>query len=271
MRKSILIALALALLAGTASAKLGDLVASFPNVGTSTHYGLAADANYLYSFHYTSTGSYPVIRMRRSNGSFVSSYPCPLGTATYEYYGRGMCYDGTGNIYFGNYYRRYVARFQASTGSVLSTWMWPTSESYRYGLCVDHNGTSAGTYIYQSYYIGDFWKSRLNGSLVSSWSMPYYTYDYDQAWDYGNKLIWCANYSTDWIIAIDPNTEKMVESFRHPEQASISSCYGIAYWGQYLYVSNSGGTPDEYIWVFDCPNTVGVTPASVGKVKALFE
>lgn len=271
MRDRILIALVLILLAGAASAKLGDLVASFPNVGTSTHYGLAADANYLYSFHYYSTGGYPVIRMTRTSGSLVSSYPCPLGTGSYQYYGRGMCYDGTGYIYFVNYYQRFVARFQASSGATISTWTWPTSDSYRYGLCVDHNGTSAGTNVYTSYYVGDFWQNRLNGSLVSSWSMPFSTYDYDMAWDYGNKLIWCPNYSTDWIVAIDPDTHKLVESFRHPEQASISSLYGIAYWGQYLYVSNSGGTPDEYIWVFHCPNTVGVAPASVGKVKALFK
>jgi hypothetical protein len=271
LRKSILIVLALALLAGIASAKLGDLSASFPNVGTSTHYGLAADANYLYSFYYYSTWQYPVIRMRRSNGAFVSSYPCPLGTASYEYYGRGMSYDGTGNIYFANYYQRFVARFNAANGSVLSTWTWPTTMGYRYALCVDHKGTSAGTYIYQSYYTGDFFKSRLTGSLVSSWSMPYYTYDYDQAWDYGNDLIWCMNYSTDWVLGIEPDTQKLLYSFRHPEQAAISSCYGIAYWGEYLYISNSGGTPDEYIWVFHCPNDLGVRPASVGKIKALFE
>ncbi len=272
MRDRILIALVLILLAGTASAKMGDLVASFPNVGTTTHYGLAADANYLYSFYYSSADGYPIIRMTRTSGSFVSSYSCPLGTGTYQYYLRGMCYDGTGNIYAVNYYQRIVARFQASTGSVVSTWEWPTTEgTYRYGLCVDHHGTSAGTYIYTAYYTGDMWKNTLNGSLVSSWSMPFYTYDYDDAWDYGNQLIWQMNYSTDWLVAIDPDTQKIAESFRHPEQASISGCYGIAYWGQYLYVSNTGGTPDEYIWVFHCPNTVGVAPASVGRVKALFK
>jgi hypothetical protein len=269
LRKSILIVLALALLAGSASAKLGDLVASFPNPGytTYTHYGLAADANYLYSFLYYSTWSYPVMRMRRSNGAFVSSYR--IQGPSYPQYTRGVSYDGTGYLYYCNYSRRYVTRARADTGSYISTWTWPSGT--RYGICADHRGTSPGTYIYMGYTTGDFWKHRLTGSLVSSWSMPNYTYNYDLAWDYGNYLIWSINYSTDWIYSVDPNTQRIVESFRHPRWASISSCYGIAYWGQYLYVSNSGGTPDEYIWVFDCPNTVGVTPASVGKVKALFK
>jgi hypothetical protein len=267
LRKGILFLLALALLVGVAWADMGDLVASFPNVGTGTHYGLAADANYLYSFYYYSTWSYPVIRMNRSTGSFVSSYPVP--GPTYPYYTRGMCYDGLGYIYGCNYSRYYVTRFRASNGSLVSTWTWPSGT--RYGLAVDHKGTSGGNYIYMSYYTGDSWKHTTTGSLVSSWSMPNYTYAYDHAWDYGNKLLWFINYSTDWLQAIDTATHKVVESFRHPQWSAISSTYGIAYWGNYLYVSNSGGTPDEYIWVFHCPPNVGVTPASVGKVKALFQ
>ncbi len=198
----------------------------------------------------------------------MSSYPAP--GPTYPQYTRGICYDGTGYIYGNNYSRDYVNRFRASDGSLLSTWTYAKADT-RYGLCVDHNGTSAGNYIYQSDLDGDFWKSTLTGTLVSSWSMHTYNYVYDQAWDYNNKLIWCADYSTDWINAIDPNTHKMTYSFRHPKWATILNCYGIAYWGDYLYVSNSGGTPDEYIWVFHCPHYLGVKPASLGKVKALLK
>ena len=266
MRKAIMIVLALALLAGSASAKLGDLVASFPNVGKDTsHYGLAADGNNLYSFYELPTWRYPVIVMKRTTGSFVSSYPIP--GATYRV--RGLCYDGMGCIYGSIFSPSYVARFESGSGSLISTWTWPSGT--RYAICVDHKGTSGGTYIYQSYYNGDFWKSSLGGSLVSSWSMPTSTNSVDHAWDYKNKLIWCVNYSTLWISGINPDTHKIVASFQHPRYASISNAYGIAYWPDYLYVSNSRGAPDEYIWVFDCPNTVGMTPASVGKVKALFK
>jgi hypothetical protein len=90
------------------------------------------------------------------------------------------------------------------------------------------------------------------------------------AWDWNNELIWCINYNNDWVYGINPDTEEVVRSFRHPEQANISSSYGIAYWPPYLYTSNSGGTPDEYIWVLSCPGNIDVQPASVGRVKALF-
>lgn len=269
MRKSILIALAFALLTGTAYGALGDLVGSFPNHprgGTSSHYGMAADANYLYSYYYRSP--YTVYRMRRSNGSLVSSYPCPLGTGSYQYYGRGMCYDGTGNIYFSNYYRRYVTRFRASNGSVLSTWMWPTTMGYRYGLAVDHKGTSAGTNIYQSYYSGIWYRSSLTGSLRRQWRTGIYDYAYDLAWDYGNKMIWYGNYSTEFVCGTNTNGS-IIKSWGVP--VPVSNPYGIAYWGNYLYVSTSSGTPDEYIWVYHCPPNVTVSPASVGKVKALFK
>ena len=269
MRKSILVILALALLAGSASAKLGDLVASFENVGyqTTQHYGLAADATYLYSYLYFSGWRYPVIRMMKSDGRYVSSYPIP--GPSYPQYARGVSYDGLGYLYYSNWNRCYVTRARASNGSLLSTWTWPSGR--RYNICADHRGTSGGTYIFQSDTDGNFWKSTLTGSLVSSWTMTSGTSNYDLAWDYGNKLIWYANMSTDYIFAVDPDTHKIKTSFRHPNWATIGYCYGIAYWGNRLYVSSSSGTPDEYIWVFDCPNTVGVTPASVGKVKALFK
>ena len=270
MRKGILVILALALLAGSASAKLGDLVASFENVGyqTNQHYGLAADATYLYTYLYFSGWRYPIIRMMKSDGRYVSSYTAP-DPSGYPQYTRGMSYDGTGYIYGNNGSRRCVYRFRADTGSFLSSWNWPSGG--RNGICADHSGTSGGTYIYQNEYYGNFSKSTLTGSLVSTWAMTSTPSNYDLAWDYGNKLIWYANNSTDYIFAVDPDTHKIKTSFRHPNWATIGYCYGIAYWGNRLYVSSSSGTPDEYIWVFDCPNTVGVTPASVGKVKALFK
>lgn len=268
MRKSILIALACMLFAGTASADLGDLVASFPNIGTSTHYGLAADANYLYSYYYYSSWSYPIIRMRRTTGAYVSSYPIPGTSSWYPRYTRGLSYDGLGNLYALNYSRKYVAKFRASSGGTLSTWNWPSTESARYGVCVDHGGTTGGTYIYSNYYTNLWWKNRLNGSLVRAWRRPNNTRCYDLAWDYGNKLIWYGNYDNEYVYGCNTNGS-IIDSFGLPGNAD--NPYGIAYWGNYLYVSTTSGAPNEYIWVFHCPRNVGVAPASVGKVKALFQ
>lgn len=266
MKRALLIFVLVVLAAGTASAKLGDLVASFDNHpvgGGSNHYGLAADRTYLYSFYYT-TG-YHVYRMLRSNGSLVSSYPCPLGTTSPAYYCRGMSYGGGTILYINNYSQRRVGRFYASTGSLISTWTWPSGT--RYGICCTHDGTNYGTRIWQSYLAGTFWQSTTTGSLISSFDIAN-TYNYDDAWDYGNNMIWFGNYSTDYIYGMR-TSGSILASWRGP--TAVSNPYGVAYYGSYLYVSTSYGSPDEYIWVYHCPNTVGVAPASVGKVKALFK
>lgn len=249
-------------------AKLGDLVASFDNIGNSTHYGLAADAYYLYTFYYYSTWGYPVIRMLRTNGSFVSSYPCPFGTTSPYYYCRGLSYGGSSVLFINNYYQRAVGRFYAANGSMINTWTWPTNMTYRYGICNTHDGTRLGTRIYQSYYTGDFWFSTTTGSLISSFKVGTTTYNFDLAWDYGNNMIWYGNYSTHHVYGIT-TSGSIISSWRVP--SSVSYPYGIAYYGQYLYVSTSSGNPDEYIWIYHCPNTVGLTPASVGKIKALLK
>ncbi|UCH77412.1 MAG: hypothetical protein JSU81_06640 [Candidatus Coatesbacteria bacterium] len=269
MKRAGLIVLAVTLLWGTAYGGFGDLVASFPNQpasGTSTHYGLAADANYLYSYYYRSP--YYLYRMRRSNGALVSSYRNPLGTTSPAYYFRGVSYDGTGHLLWLNYSARRVVRARASTGSMVSSWSWPTGS--RYGVCANHTGTSGGNRIYTNYYTGDFWNHTTTGSLVSSWSLAFYSYNYDMAWDWNNRVIWAINYNNEWVYGIDPTSQRLLHSFRHPLYASISGCYGIAYWPPYVYISNSGGTPDEYIWVFDVPNNVTINAASMGRVKALF-
>jgi hypothetical protein len=255
------------MLAVTAYGALGDLVASWPNIGTSTHYGLAADANYLYSFYYYSTWNYPIIRTRRTTGAFVSSYPAPGSSSWYPRYTRGLSYDGVGYLYAMNYSRDYVSRFRASNGASISTWGYPTAET-RYGICVDHNGTTAGTYIYSTYYTNLWWKNTLTGSLVRNWRRPVNTRSYDLAWDYRNKLIWYGNYDNEYIYGCNTNGS-IVDSFALPGPAD--NPYGIAYWANRLYVSTTSGAPNEHIWVFDCPATVGVEPASVGRVKALFQ
>jgi hypothetical protein len=44
--------------------------------------------------------------------------------------------------------------------------------------------------------------------------------------------------------------------------------YGMAYYGQYLWVGCDG---NDYVYRVHCPYNVDVTPSSVGKVKAIFE
>lgn len=262
------------LAASVALGAMGSLVTSFPNVGKSAHYGLAADLDYLYSFHADSGQDYPVVVLRKNNGSFVRSMALPLPPLEKATL-RGMGYEGDGSLgqgylYLNNYGYRYVAKVRISTGKLAASWAWSGGDN-RYGLCVENDKTRIGTLrgFYQSHLNGIWWHSNRNGSLISSWRSPTTNYAYDLAWDYRNEFIWYANFSTNWVFGMT-TAGSIKESW--PLVASVRYPYGIAYYARRLYVTTSGGTPDEYVWVYDCPlSTVSVQPASLGRVKAIFE
>jgi len=265
MRKTLLTALSVALAAAAAHGTMGSLVKSFgnyPRPAMTTHYGLAADSSYVYSYAFVTYQH--IYRMLRTNGSLISSYPCPLGTSGLNGALHGLSYGGGPYLYASNYCTHVVAKFYASSGSLISTWEWPTGS--RWGLCSEHDGTNPASYLWQSHYQGNFWRYTTDGSLVSSFNTSELN-EYDLAWDYGNKLIWYPNYNTDCVYGIT-TSGSLVAQWRVP--SGVSGPYGIAYYGEYLYVSTAHGYPDDYIWVYHCPGDVGVAPASIGKVKALF-
>lgn len=266
MHKRIIILMALAPIASTAFAGMGQLIASFPNYGRSTHFGMAADANYLYSLHYNVATNYPMMVLRRTNGSPVRSFTLPLPYG-HNIFVRGVGYEGGGYLRLNNYSNRYVAKI-TTAGKFIGSWGW-TGGATRYGLCIngDKNRPNTATRIYQSYLTGILWVSTTNGSLISSFQTPHANYAYDLAWDYTHNLIWYANYSSRWVVGMTPSGS-VRESWQL--KSTVSYPAGIAYYGGRLYVSTSAGSPDEYIWVYDCSYT-DVAPASLGRVKALFQ
>jgi hypothetical protein len=265
MHKRIIILMVLAPIASTAFAGMGDLIASFPNSGRSTHLGMAADANYLYSFHYDVATNYPMMVLRRSNGNPVRSFSLPLPYG-HNIFVRGVGYEGGGYLHLNNYSNRYVAKITTG-GSFIRSWGW-SGGATRYGLCIDGDKTKpdTATRIYQSYLTGIWWRSTTNGSLISSFQSPFTNYAYDLAWDYVHNLIWYANYSVLWVFGMTPNGS-IQESWAL--KSGVTAPYGVAYFGGRLYVSTSAGSPDEYIWVYDCSYT-DVAPASLGRVKAFY-
>lgn len=267
MRKGVILIACVMSAAAPALAGMGSLVNSFPNRGRFTHLGMAADASYLYSYHYDATTNYPINILRRSNGAFVKSIPVRFPYLENRFL-RGLSYEGGGFLRANNYNNRYVARLRASTGSWVSSWRWSGGAS-RYGLCIngDKKNPGTATRIYQNYLTGIWWVSNTNGSLISSFQAPFTNYAYDLAWDYTHNYIWYANYATRWVVGMTP-AGSVRESW--PLKTTVAAPYGIAYHAGRLYVSTSSGSPDEYIWVYDCSYT-DVEPASLGKVKAIFE
>jgi len=260
--------------ASVAFAGMGSLIASFPNAGKSTHYGMAADLEYLYSFHNDIVRDYPINVLRRSDGFFVRSIEVPFPPLEKPYV-RGVGYEGDGTLgqgylHLNNYGYRYVAKVRVANGKLVGSWQWSGGDN-RYGLCAENDKTRIGTLkgFYQSYLSGVWWHSDKKGSLISSWRSPVTNYAYDLAWDYRNNFIWYANSSTNWVFGMT-TAGSIRESW--PLKSGVRYAYGIAYYAHRLYVSTSGGSPDEYIWVYDCPvSTARVEPASLGRVKALFE
>jgi hypothetical protein len=252
--------------AGVTFATMGKLINSFPNHGRSAHLGMAADFNYLYSYHYDEATNYPINVLRKSDGRFVRSI-----TLTFPYPGkrcvRGLGYEAGGFLRVNNYYDMYVARI-TTRGSFVSSWGW-SGGATRYGLCINGDKTrpNTATRIYQNYLTGIWWQSTTNGSLISSFSSPYTAPALDLAWDYTHNLIWYANYSTYWVFGMTPGGS-IKESWHL--KTGVSAPYGIAYFGGRIYVSTSAGSPDEYIWVYDCTYSPNAAPASLGRVKALF-
>lgn len=266
-----LLILTLILAVGNAFAAMGDLVGSFPNVsGNGNHHGLAADHNFLYSFYEYSPENHPIHILNKSTGALQGSYPTPLQPYSQNYACYGLGYEAGapgGYLHIDNYDTRTVGKFVASSGSLISTWTWPTG--YRFSLCVNNDKETPGTAkgIWQNDNLGNFWYSTTTGSLVSSFKIDN-TYSYDLAWDYKNDFIWFANINSESVYGMT-TTGSILCSWRVP--SAVLNPYGVAYYGQYLYVSTTGGSPENYIWIYHCPVCVGVSPSSFGKIKTLFQ
>jgi hypothetical protein len=84
----------------------------------------------------------------------------------------------------------------------------------------------------------------------------------DLAYDWRNEWIWVADLP-QWVYGYR-TTGELVRQFWMPAWGTL----GLAYYGRYLWV---GCWENETIYQVHCPVFTGVTSASLGKVKALFE
>jgi hypothetical protein len=86
---------------------------------------------------------------------------------------------------------------------------------------------------------------------------------WDIAYDWRNNMIWGMNSAGNQISGYSYDTGSVVASF----QAPAPSTMGLAYTGCYLYAASDN---TGFIYKIHCPGDIGVAPASVGRVKALF-
>ncbi len=263
MKKVLVLALALALGAATASAYLGQIVASWP---APANYPIAATRanNSAYFWLYCNTSPYMIWRVHADTGSIQSSYVSPQRNytrgLTYNYNGGGGLPTGS-YLWMGNYSTDRIYRCNYSTGSAYAS--IPANHDMYGGLAVmaTADGGSSPTYMLSSDSSPAYtWRQSLtSGSIYSSFATPGV---YDIAWDWRNGLVWQRN----GTVIYGRNTSgSVVASFSFTQGPAL----GFAYLGQYLWLGSTTGY--HRVFKIHCPTNVSVAPSSVGKVKALFK
>jgi hypothetical protein len=267
MKRLIIFVVALlAVAAGAAFARIGDIVASFP-APANNPIALAARGmtSPYYIYVYCHTSPYRIYKLDAINGSVYSSFISPQGPytrgLTYSYGGGGGLPAGN-YLWMGNYSTDRIYRCNPENGSVYAS--FPANHDMSGGLAV--MARDAGyqpTFMLSSdtspRYV--FRQSLTSGSVYSSFapSQPLY----DLAWEGPNLLMWGGN-TGNGVYAYS-TTGRFIESFTIP----VNNAIGLTYRRIYLYVGTTTGS--HRIWVIHCPTfRSAVHPASVGRVKALF-
>lgn len=242
--------LALALAAGTAFAALGDVVSSFRSPSSELR-GLARSDTVLFALCYTSPNV--VYRFHPVTGSIYGWWNTPRSTKN-----RGLAFSEGGRVWVGCFENDYVYDCAAATGSIRASW---SAGHDPYGVaphCTGDAGRGTTALFVADSQPGYIWRHNLStGSILSSFRRGA---RWDVAYDHRNRFIW-SPWSSKVIYACN-TSGSLVSSFVGPADEPT----GLAYYGQYLFVGCTNG----YVYRVHCPGPVSTTPASLGKVKALY-
>jgi len=174
-----------------------------------------------------------------------------------------MAYIPDRNLYLGDWNSRYVFRCDASNGAVIGSF---TTGLRPYGLAPIQTGDGGigATYLYSSATSPSyFWQVHYtNGSILSSFEAPQLA-PQDTTYDHRNQLIW--RYYSDVVYGIS-TAGSVKASFPWSGRGTY---VGMAYYGEYLFIG--GDVQPSHIYIVHCPGSLGVAPASMGKIKAMFE
>jgi len=258
MKKVILTGFIVVVTAGAAFAALGNVIASFAApYRAPLALAHANNATQMWLFCNQNTSGWRIFLVHHTTGSVYSSFVSPCAEYT-----RGLTYEDPGYMWIGNFNNRRVYRCRSVNGSVLYSWAANHGIS---GLAlkargdggVNHDGifVNAGTTT---------WRHRpSDGSIISSFSYTPAFYG-DTAWDWRNELLWGGDANTNYVYGCT-TAGAVRASFRSP----ATNPQGMCYYGQYLWVGTNSSP--YYVYRVHCPNNLAVAPASLGRVKALFE
>jgi len=251
MTRSFLVIVAIFCLATAAFGALGDILGSFQAPNNNIR-GLAHSGTYLHVLVHPNG----VYNVNPANGSIRGSWTAPSSSSN-----RGLAYSATGHLWIGSYNDDRIYDCNWLTGSVNNSW---AAGHDPYGLAAHQTGDGGVgvSAIFSSDSAPSYtWRHSLtNGSILSSFPMPNSDYR-DIAYDHRNQLIWGAYGPNIYGYSVS-GAGSIVASFLAPPSTS----YGMAYYDSVLFIGCTNG----YIYRVGCPGTVGVEPASIGKVKALY-
>lgn len=245
--------IALGVGAASAYAALGDVVNSFRAPGPSVR-GMARSSTRLHVLVFGNPAR--VYRVSPTTGSVYGSWA--LGCSDNC---RGLAFSEGGHIWIGNYGNDRVYDCAATTGSVYRSWNAGHDPFGLAAYCTGDGGIGTKAILSSDYTPSECWRHAPSGGrIVSSFTIPKSSY-FDIAWDHRNRLVW---------MGFPPNviygynlSGSIVASFTVPNTYP----YGLAYFGENLWVGCDG---NDYVYVVKCPGNIGVAPASVGRVKALY-
>jgi len=196
-----------------------------------------------------------IYRMYQSNGSVYGSYAAPGSNPMGI--GAGMI-STTGYVWVADSTTDRIYRMGINTGSIYGSYAAPGT--YPYGLGFRDSGSIY--YVYHTDYTNEH-MYRMNGttgSIYASYDLNYAPRDIA----YGGGYLWIATGST--VRMSNGTTGATISTL---STAASGSAMGVAYdpSGPYLWVSIAPSA--NRINVYELSGT-GVTPSSLGRVKAVY-
>ncbi|NIT36666.1 MAG: hypothetical protein GTN49_09225 [candidate division Zixibacteria bacterium] len=244
-------AFAAALAVAPARAALGDVVSSFRALSSELR-GLARSDTVLFALCYTSPNV--VYRFHPVTGSVYGWWNTPRPTKN-----RGLAFSEGGRVWVGCFENDFVYDCAGATGSVRASW---SAGHDPYGIaphCTGDGGRGTTALFVADSQPNYIWRHNIStGSILSSFRRGAH---WDIAYDHRNRIIWVPTEYGDTIFGVS-TSGSVASSFKGPADSPT----GAAYHGQYLFIGCANG----YVYRVHCPGPPSATPASLGKVKALY-
>jgi len=203
------------------------------------------------------------------------TYPQGSIIATYNVgniWSAGLAYDGT-YLYTTNVWdSSHIHKFDPGRGSIVGSFSYPA------GMCVRGLAYGNGFLYFTEYLAGDLYKLNTSGSIVGSFHLGF---ERPEGLAYvenaGAPYLFCSTrpyrMNLQSKVYCITTTGSILDSAEWPVAGPVPDygAAGLAYDGKYLWgIHNDGGAVENLALQMLYVTDIGVKPASVGRIKALY-